>query len=50
MASKEKGGLGLPNLKRYYWAAQFRAIVAWMIKDEENGWVSIEQNSLPGMS
>ena len=50
MTSKEKGGLGLPNLKMYYWAAQLRAIVAWMVKDEETGWVSIEQNSLPGIS
>ena len=28
MTSKEKGGLGLPNLKMYYWAAQLRAIMA----------------------
>lgn len=50
IASKEKGGLGLPNLKMYYWVAQFRAIVVWMTKDEETGWLSIEQNSLTGIS
>lgn len=42
--------LGLPNLKLYYWAAQLRAVVAWFVKDLETGWVSIEQNSLPGIS
>lgn len=50
MACKEKGGLDLPNLKLYYWAAQLRAIVAWVTKDEEIGWKSIKQNSLKGIS
>ena len=34
----------------YYWAAQLRAIVSWVTKDEETGWPSIEQNSLTGIS
>lgn len=50
MASKEKGGQGLPNLKMDYWAAPLRAIVVWMTKNEETGWLSIEQNSLTGIS
>lgn len=49
MASKKRGGLGLPNLKLYYWAAQLRAIVVWMTNAEETGWLSIEQNSLTGI-
>ena len=49
MSAKEKGGLNLPNLKFYYWAAQLRAVVAWMVGDLESGWVSIEQNSMPGV-
>ena len=50
MASKEKGGLNLPNLKLYYWAAQLRAMVAWIVRDPGNRWVSIEQNSIPGIA
>lgn len=42
---KDRGGL-LPNLKHYFWAAQLTAVVAWINKDVESGWVSIEQNSL----
>lgn len=49
LSSKEKGGLNLPNLKKYYWAAQLRAITRWMIKDAESIWVGIEQNSFPGL-
>lgn len=49
MSSKQKGGLGLPNLKLYYWAAQLRAMVAWIARGEM-GWVSIEQSSLPGIA
>lgn len=29
-AKKEKGGLNLPNLRNYYWAAQLRALIMWM--------------------
>lgn len=50
MATKEKGSLGLPNLKLYYWTAQLRAVVTWMVRDMETGWVAIEQNSLPVIS
>lgn len=49
MSGREKGGLGLPNLRLYYWAVQIRAIVAWIIKDPETQWVSIEEYSLPGI-
>ena len=48
MSAKDKGGLNPPNLKLYYWAAQLRAVVAWVVGDIETRWVSIEQNSIPG--
>ena len=50
MSAKVKGGLGLPNMKMYYWAAQLRAVVAWAFRDAETGWVPIEQNSIPGIT
>ena len=37
---KDKGGLGLPNLKSYYWAAQISATVAWIRKDQETIWTT----------
>lgn len=50
MSSKEHGGLRLPNFKLYYWAAQVKAMVAWIIRDPETHWVSMEEYSLPGIS
>lgn len=35
LCPKEKGGLNLPNLKNYYWAAQLRAIIMWITKDAD---------------
>lgn len=49
MKNKENGGLGLPNLKHYYWSTHLRTISAWVINDPEILWVSIEQNSIPGL-
>ena len=49
MSAKEKGGLNLPNLKFYYWATQLRVVVAWVVRDLETGFVSVEQNSIPGV-
>jgi hypothetical protein len=46
---KQKGGLNLPNIKYYYWAAQMRTLKAWMTNDIETGWVDIEQNSFPSV-
>lgn len=42
---KEKGGLGLPNFKYCYWAAQLNTAVSWMKNDRATGWVQIEQSS-----
>lgn len=46
---KNKGGLALPNIKYYYWAAQLTALVVWINNNIESGWVKIEQNSLPSI-
>lgn len=46
---KDKGGLSLPNLKNYYWAAQINAIVAWIGNDREAIWTQIEQDSVKGV-
>lgn len=45
---KDKGGLALPNLKFYYWAAQLVAIVTWIGGDEEAKWTQIEQGEAKG--
>lgn len=50
MSSKENGGLNLPNFKLYYWAAQIKAVVAWIIRDPKSQWVSMEEYSVPGIS
>lgn len=34
---KDKAGLGLPNFKKYYWAAQLTAMVAGINNDKETG-------------
>lgn len=47
---KDEGGLGLPNLKYYYWAAQINAIVSWIGNDREAIWPQIEQDSIRGAS
>lgn len=47
---KNRGGLSLPNIKYYFWAAQLTALVAWINNDMESRWVNIEQNSLPDIT
>ncbi|KAJ0063849.1 hypothetical protein NL108_012538 [Boleophthalmus pectinirostris] len=46
-SSKEKGGLNLPNIKKYYWASQLRALKVWTDQDDETGRREMEQNSCP---
>ncbi len=46
--AKNKGGLALPNLKFYYWAAQLAAIVDWISGDKETKWTQIEQGEVKG--
>lgn len=44
--SYDGGGLQLPNLKWYYWAAQFRAGMFYFERNHTPMWVSIETNLL----
>lgn len=50
ISPKGKGGLNLPNLKNYYWAAQLRALILWMTKDRDTIWVDMEQSACPNVS
>lgn len=43
MCPKELGGLNIPNLKKYYWAAQLRSMIAWVCQDEDTIWFKMEQ-------
>lgn len=36
------GGLGLPNLQYYYWAAQLRTVLSWLLERPDSYWVQIE--------
>lgn len=41
--SREKGGLGLPHLQMYYWAAQTKGLISWMHKRSNTHWIDIEE-------
>lgn len=43
LCSKADGGLNLPDLRKYYWAAQIRSIAAWLSRDTDALWVDMEQ-------
>lgn len=43
-SSKTNGGLGLPNFRFYFWAAQLRPLVSWMRKDTQTRWINIEKS------
>uniref|UniRef100_A0A3P9KVM4 Reverse transcriptase domain-containing protein n=1 Tax=Oryzias latipes TaxID=8090 RepID=A0A3P9KVM4_ORYLA len=49
-SSKKDGGLGLPNLKLYYWAAQLRGLVEWVSQDEDTNWIKLENYAFPSVS
>lgn len=42
----DRGGLQLPNLTWYYWAAQIRAGLFYLVKDHPPAWVTMESLSL----
>lgn len=42
--SKTGGGLNVPNLKHYFWAAQLRPVIAWMQDLSETQWLGIEKS------
>lgn len=45
----ERGGLLLPNLKLYYWAAQLRTALYYFSVAPSPAWVTIEEISTPGL-
>lgn len=46
----DRGGLKLPNLRWYYWAAQLRAAMCYFSPEEAPAWVKIEACSAQGLS
>ena len=42
---KDEGGLGVPNIRFYYWAAQMRYIREWVNPDSTNTWIDIESRN-----
>ena len=40
----------MTNLKKYYWAAQLRSMVAWISQDTDTVWVEMEQSECPNLS
>lgn len=42
----ERGGLRLPHMKLYYWAAQLRAAMYYFLNTEVPAWIKIENNTL----
>uniref|UniRef100_A0AAR2M116 Reverse transcriptase domain-containing protein n=1 Tax=Pygocentrus nattereri TaxID=42514 RepID=A0AAR2M116_PYGNA len=45
--SKAEGGLNLPVLKYYFWAAQLKPLISWIQNDTHTRWLSIEQTMSP---
>lgn len=43
--SKGEGGLNLPVLKYYFWAAQLKPLISWIQGDFQTRWLSIEQTT-----
>lgn len=46
---KAYGGLNLPNLNLYYWAAQLCGAVEWLRQSKEITWLTLEQSSCYGI-
>lgn len=42
----DRGGLRLPNIKLYYWAAQLRAAMYYFCNAEVPAWIGIENSTL----
>ncbi len=47
--AKSKGGLGLPNLKYYWIAAQLRAMTVWLSDNINTRWLCIEKSCSSNM-
>ena len=44
MKPETLGGLGLPNLQYYFWAAQIRNLISWSMERHESMWLQMESN------
>ena len=44
---KKSGGLNIPDLRLYYWAAQLRGMVEWVLQDKETNWLELEKGACP---
>lgn len=44
---KTKGGIGLPDLHKYYWACHLTLIVDWNTHSHKKAWIPIAQSSTP---
>ena len=42
MKPEPMGGLGLPNLQHYFWSAQLRNIISWLLGRQDSQWVEME--------
>lgn len=42
--SKGDGGLKLPNLRYYFWAAQLKPLTIWLQEKEDTRWLNIEKS------
>lgn len=42
--SKSNGGLKLPNLKYYFWAAQMKPMIAWLQNNTDTCWLNTEKS------
>jgi len=45
--SKVNGGLKLPHLKYYFWAAQMKPLIVWIRNGTQTQWLNIEKNLCP---
>lgn len=45
MKPKDRGGIGLPNLQLYYWAAQIKNMISWCNERTNSSWFKMEETA-----
>lgn len=50
MKSKDKGGIALPNLQFYYWAAQIKNMISWYSVRTNSVWYKMEETACAQLS
>ena len=45
--AKPNGGVGLPNFRYYFWAAQLRPLISWIKDSSYTRWLDIEKGLSP---